>query len=287
MSLDRSNPHLEVVVQGLTFAESVRWYRGSLYFSDFYSHRVFRVGEGGSLETVCEVPGQPSGLGWLPDGRLLVVSMTDRRLLRLEADGSLALHADLSGVATFHCNDMVVDCTGRAYVGNFGYDLLGGAAPVTASMVRVDPDGAVCTVADGLKFPNGVVITPDQSELIVAESMARQLTSFVIGGDGSLSGRQVWAGLGRAIPDGICLDEEGCIWLADPPGSQAIRVRRGGEVVARIATDTPCISVGLGGPGRRRLYLACSPSLVEADAVRLRGGKILVTDAPAAGAGWP
>jgi sugar lactone lactonase YvrE len=182
---------------------------------------------------------------------------------------------------------MVVDAVGRAYVGNFGYDLLGGAPHVDATLARVETDGTACVAAKGLQFPNGAVITPDGRELIVAETMARRLTSYSIDEKGRLSNRQQWAGLGRATPDGICLDVEGCVWVADPRGSQAIRVRRGGEVIARLATDVPCVSVALGGPARGHLYVACNPTLSEKEAVRLHGAKILVAEAPASGGGWP
>ena len=166
-------------------------------------------------------PGQPSGLGWLPDGTLLVVSMTDRRVLRFEHD-RLVVHAELGDIATFHCNDMVVDADGRAYVGNFGFDLH--QAENTGDWSITAPGDAwrwsIATARSrrrptDLSFPNGTVITPDGATLIVAESMGRQLTAFDRAADGTLSNRRVWADLGDRLPDGICLDAEGAVWVAE------------------------------------------------------------------------
>ena len=166
----------EVLVEGLSFGEGPRWRNGRLYYSDFFRHVVEAVDLSGKVETVAEVPNQPSGLGWLPDGRLLVVSMLDRKLLRQETDGSLVEHADLSGIATWHCNDMVVDDSGRAYVGNFGYDMEDrNAERVAANLCKVEPDGSVSVAATGLKFPNGAVITPDQKSLIILQQLSLML----------------------------------------------------------------------------------------------------------------
>ena len=180
---------LDVLVDGLTFPEGPRWHGGRLWFSDFYSHRVLAADRTGRLETIVEVPQRPSGLGWTRDGKLLVVSMLDRRLLRLDG-GRLAVVADLSALATGPCNDMVVDGHGRAWVGNFGFDRHRGEAQRTTCIVRVDPDGKATKAADDLLFPNGTVITPDGKTLIVGETFAHRLTAFDVAADGTLSKRR-------------------------------------------------------------------------------------------------
>ena len=227
-----------VLMDGLRFPEGPRWHEDRFWFSDMHDGKVIAVSMHGVAETVVEVAGDPSGLGWLPDGRLLVVSMRDRRLLRLDADG-LAEVADLSSVATSHCNDMVVDAKGRAYVGNFGFDLHTGAKPAPANLVLVHPDGRLEIAAKDLRFPNGAVITPDGKTLIVGETFGRQLTAFDIAEDGTLSGRRVWASLPDGdVPDGICLDAEGAIWVASPIGKGGVlRVREGGEVTDRVEVE--------------------------------------------------
>jgi sugar lactone lactonase YvrE len=189
----------EILVAGLTFPEAPRWRDGKLWFSDFYSQRVLTVDLADRLETVVEIPQRPSGLGWRPDGTLLVVSMLDRRLLRVEG-GKTHVVADLSSLATGPCNDMVVDAAGRAYVGNFGFDRHRGEAERPTCLARVDLDGRVTRVAEDLHFPNGTVITPDGGTLIVAETLAHRLSAFDIGADGTLSNRRVHAALGDCFP---------------------------------------------------------------------------------------
>jgi sugar lactone lactonase YvrE len=239
---------------------------------------------------------RPSGLGWLPDGRLLVVSMTARSLLRLD-EGRFVVHADLSPLATFHCNDMVVASVGRAYVGNFGFDLdtaeiTGTLAEVLAdhhgaTLIRVDPDGSIQAAADGLMFPNGSVITPDGRTLIVAESFGRCLTAFDIADDGSLSNRRVWADLGKRTPDGICLDADGAIWVANPLTPECFRVVEGGEVTEVIETDNRCFACMLGGPDRRTLFMLTSQFSLAVEAAPRRSGNILIADVDSPGAGLP
>ena len=274
------------VCEGLAFAEAPRWHDGALWFSDFYTRRVQRLDPAsGEVCTVCELPGQPSGLGWLPDGRLLVVSMLDRRVLRLEHDGTLATHADLSRLASFHCNDMVVDAAGRAYVGNFGFDLLAKAPPAPAELVRVQPDGTASVAARGLMFPNGCVVSPDGRTLVVAETAAKRLTAFDIAADdGSLSDRRVWAGLGALRPDGICLDASGAIWCAALRARLCVRVREGGEVLARIETEDPCIACALGGDDGRTLFIVTGEVTGAEEALAMRRGRIHATrvEVPAA-----
>jgi sugar lactone lactonase YvrE len=249
-----TDPILKPFLGQLAFPESPRWHERALWFSDFYTHRVQRVDMTGHCETVVQVPGQPSGLGWLPDGRLLVVSMTDRRLLRLDGQ-TLTEVADLSSLAPFHCNDMVVDARGRAYIGNFGFDMYARKTPRPTGLILVQPDGQARVVAENLHFPNGAVITPDGRTLIIGESYASRLTAFDIADDGSLSGRRVWAVLDKATPDGICLDAEGAVWLASPISREVIRVRKGGEVTHRIATPGQAVACMLGGLDRRTLFV--------------------------------
>jgi sugar lactone lactonase YvrE len=243
-----------VVLDDLIFGEGPRWHGGRLWFSDFFAHVVRALGPDGRTERIVEVPAQPSGLGWLPDGRLLVVSMIDRKVLRLEPRG-LVVHADLSEVADFHANDMVVGPGGRAYVGNFGSDLGGGDPLVPARLALVHPDGRVETAAEDLVFPNGSVITPDGRTLIVAETLGQRLTAFTIGAGGALTERRTWADLAGHHPDGCCLDVEGGIWFADPPNYQCLRVDQTGAITDRVTTSRPCIACALGGSDRRTLYL--------------------------------
>ena len=274
------------VCAGLAFAEAPRWHGGALWFSDFYTRRVQRLDvASGGLRTVCEVPGQPSGLGWLPDGRLLVVSMLDRRVLRLEDDGSLATHADLSRLASCHCNDMLVDGAGRAYVGNFGYDLFAKAPPAPAELVLVQPDGTARVAARDLMFPNGCVVTPDGRTLVVAETAARRLTAFDIAAeDGSLSKRRVWAELGALRPDGICLDAAGAIWCAGLRANACVRVREGGELLARVATEDPCIACALGGDDGRTLFVVTGQVSGAEEALAARSACIWATRVEVPGA---
>jgi sugar lactone lactonase YvrE len=278
---------LATLLDGLTFPEGPRWRDGRLWFSDFYSRRVLAVDPGGRAETVVEVPQQPSGLGWTPAGHLLVVSMLDRRLLRVE-HGELRLHADLSAVATGPCNDMVVDGRGRAYVGNFGYDRHRGEPPRTACLARVDPDGRVSVAAEELFFPNGTVITPDGRTLIVAETQAHRLTAFDVAADGALARRRVWAQLDEAVfPDGTCLDAEGAIWVADARGPALLRVREGGRIERTIATGGRCaFACMLGGADRRTLFACTSTGSGPAMADK-RDGAIETVRVDVPGAGLP
>jgi sugar lactone lactonase YvrE len=248
--------------------------------------RVMTVDLAGRAETIVEVPNQPSGLGWLPDGTLLVVSMTDRKVLRLEGT-TLREHADLSDIATFHCNDMVVAAEGTAYVGNFGFDLFARATPVMAKLARVTPDGKAFVAAEEMSFPNGSVITPDGRTLIVGESGGARLTAFDIAADGTLSNRRVWADLSPHVPDGICLDSEGAIWSADPLNGVCIRVRDGGEVVQKIETGRGCFACMLGGPDRRTLFLLTADDSDPEKARAARSGRIETVRVDAPGAGLP
>jgi len=277
----------EIVLDGLCFPEGPRWHDGRLFFSDQHDHRVVAMQPDGQAETVVEVPQQPSGIGWLPDGRMLVVSMLDRRVLRLE-DGALVEHADLSAHAPAACNDMVVDTHGRAYVGHFGFDMYGGESPEDSSLLLVLPDGWVSVAAGGLQFPNGTVITPDGATLIVGESMNGRLTAFSISEDGSLGDRRTFAQLPGAVPDGICLDAEGAIWAACPFTGRCLRVAEGGELLDEVKTTyDSAFACMLGGADRRTLYICTAPGHIPDEARKARGGRIEVVDVDVPGAGLP
>ena len=276
-----------MLLGGLGFAEGPRWHDGRLWFSDMGAARVVAVELDGRAEVVLEVPTRPSGLGWLPDGRLLVVSMRDRRVLRLEPDGEVVVHADLADLASFDCNDMVVDGLGRAYVGNAGFDLSARPLEVRAAeVVLVTPDGEARVVDDEVVFPNGSVVTPDGSTLVVAETFGQCLTAFTIAEDGSLTDRRTFASLRGTSPDGICLDAEGAVWVADANGSACLRVREGGEVVDRVDTGRGCFACMLGGADRRTLFLMTAEGF-EGAAIRRRTAAIEVVEVEVPGAGYP
>lgn len=276
----------KVLLDGLMFTEGPRWHDGKLFFSDMHAHKVMSVDLEGKAQTIVEVPTWPSGLGWLPDGRMLIVSMTDRKLLRLDPDG-LKTHADLDTLASFYCNDMVVDGKGRAYVGNFGYDLLSGEPQKPAELILVNPDGSARVVADGFDFPNGTVISPDGKTLVVGESMSHRLTAFNIQNDGSLTNRRPFADLGEAVPDGIALDAEGAIWVASPMSKELLRVRDGGAVAERLTFDTMPIACALGGSDRRTLFMLTSDSINPDECRAKKASKIWIKEVAVAGAGWP
>lgn len=281
---------LTPVLDGLAFPEGPRWRDDRLWFSDMHSHRVMAFDPTtGASETIVEVPSRPSGLGWRPDGTLLVVSMTDRRLLAVDEAG-LREVADLSAVAPCDCNDMVVDAAGNAYVGNFGFDLHDPEADQrTTTLVLVSVDGEVRVAADDLFFPNGCVITPDGGTLIVGESFGACLTAFDVAVDGSLSGRREWARVRGAVPDGICLDADGTVWMASPISHQVLRVAEGGEVLAEIRTsdERQPFACMLGGADGRTLYV-CTAFESEPEECRRRlGGRIEAVDVDVPHAGLP
>jgi sugar lactone lactonase YvrE len=273
------------LTEGLQFPEGPRWHDGKLWFSDMNAGKVMTVDLSGHLNTIVHVPGSPSGLGWLPDDRLLVVSMTDRRLLRFEK-GGLIQAADLFDLATYHCNDMVVDSNGRAYIGNFGFDLGSFQEVVPAEIIMVRQDGDAAVVAGDLLFPNGMVITPDGKTLIVAETFGQRLTAFDILPDGMLGNRRVWAEMKGYYPDGICLDEEGGIWVASPENHAGVlRVLEGGSISHRVQVESNAYACMLGNHDRRTLFVltagAFTPRQPEA------GGRIETIEVEIPGAGLP
>jgi sugar lactone lactonase YvrE len=248
--------------------------------------QVMRMDATGRAEKIVEVSGSPSGLGWLPDDRLQVVSMIDRRLLRLEDDELVAV-ADLNQLASFHCNDMVMDQQGRAYIGNFGFDYAANAPVKPAEIVLVMPDGQARIVAENLLFPNGTVITPDGRTLIVAETFGNRLTAFDIESDGSLNNRRIWAKLEGIFPDGICLDAEGAIWVAAPHPGEVIRVFEGGNISDRVAVSTRPYACMLGGDDRCTLFVCTAGSAIPDEVRVMPGGKIETIEAEVPGAGLP
>lgn len=279
-----TNSGRRTLIDGLVFPEGPRWRGGKLWFSDMLAGRVMTVDLDGQLETIATATGWLSGLGWLPDGRLLVVSMLDRRLLRLEPEGLVEV-ADLKALTSYMTNDMVVDARGRAYIGEVGFDVHGGAPFKAAALVLVTPDGQARVVDPDLKCPNGAVITPDGRTLIVAESLADRLTAYTIAADGSLGERRVWAAVEGLGPDGICLDAEHCIWVASPMQGLVQRVREGGTVLERFATDIMPLAPMLGGPDRRTLFICEAPRPEEA--VKSPRGRIEVMTVDTPGVGLP
>ena len=290
--------NVDVVSDGWSYLECPRWHEGRLWVSDFYTEKVVAIDDAGHHEVMAEVPAQPSGLGFLPDGRALIVSMRDHRILRRENDGSLVEHADLSGLVADHLNDMVVDDRGGAYVGNFGFDLMGGAPISSTTLTYVDPDGAASTVADDLLFPNGMVLR--DGVLVVAETFGARLTAFDVADDGGLARRRSWArfaeppattDVGEAVgalpvaPDGICADADGAIWVADALHGRLLRVAEGGEVLEELPTGTGVYACMLGGEDGRTLYACAAPSFAEHERRPVREAQLLAVrvDVPHAG----
>jgi sugar lactone lactonase YvrE len=292
---------LEVLLGAGGFFEGPRWHQGRWWVSDFQRSSLLTVSEDGREELVAHIPGQSSGLGWLPDGSLLIVSMKDHLLLRRTQDGHIERYADLSAFGEGHLNDMVVSASGHAYVGQFGFDIDAGAAPKKTTLIRVAPDRSVSIAADQLFFPNGTVITPDGATLIVGEALGGCYTAFDIGADGSLSGRRVWAELGpmpvlgefgatmaqlKATPDGCCLDAEGAIWVADPINRRVARVLEGGRITDQIAAPEGLFfwACMLGGADGKTLLLSCAPGFLDHG---VGEGKLYTTRVAVARAGLP
>ena len=282
----------EVLIEGLTFTEGPRWRDGRLYFSDFFTHRVLAVDTKGNMETIVETPQQPSGLGWSPDGSMLIVSMNDQKLLSF-SNGELSEVADLSQLATHFCNDMVVDKKGNAYVGNFGFDLHAGEPIKPTNLILVRPGEEPCEVAENVFFPNGTVITPDDKTLIVGETFASCLTAFDINEDGTLANRRVWADLRSIeegytpVPDGICLDAEGAIWVASPSTNDVIRVQEGGALLDKVEVDRGAFACMLGGENGNTLFISTANDSTEETCLKERSARIEVIDVDVPRAGLP
>ena len=278
---------MDELLGGLGFAEGPRWHDDRLFFSDMGTKQVLAVGLDGVAEEICVVDKRPSGIGWLPDGSMIVVSQNDRSILRL-VDGELTVHADISALASGACNDMVVDGRGNAYVGNPGYDMRNPPSPLPpAEVVLVRADGSAQVVDREVMFPNGSVVTADNRTLIVGETMGQRLTAFDIAEDGTLSNRRTYADMKGRAPDGIALDAEGGVWVADANNRACVRVVEGGEETDVIDVGPAhCFACALGGPDRRTLFLLTGAGF-SGDAIRSRTGAILTTEVRIPGAGWP
>jgi sugar lactone lactonase YvrE len=284
---------METLLEGGSFFEGPRWHDGRWWVSDFFRHRVITVDPSGREEHVLTVEGRPSGLGWMPDGSLLAVSMTDQRVLRRSANGEVTVHAEVGDLCAGYLNDIVVDAHGRAYAGEFGFDLAGHADPKPANLLRIDPDGTASIAAEDMLFPNGSVITPDGRTLIVGETAGARYTVFEIEADGSLSGRRIWAQVAPAPefttfqetlgnlrfgPDGCALDAEGHIWSADEVGARCVRLAPGVEIVDEIAAPDgqDVFACMLGGEDGRTLLMCCAPDFDE-DSRQAAHEAVLVT----------
>ncbi|MGD0913974.1 MAG: SMP-30/gluconolactonase/LRE family protein [Terracidiphilus sp.] len=295
-------PMFTALIDGLSFTECSRWRDGRLYFADRYTRRILAVSIDGSVETYARTDGLPAGIGFLPDGRLLITSMRDRKVLRRERDGSIVEHADLSALAAGHLNDMLVDNRGRAYVGNFGFDLFGGEPARSTDLICVTPVGTPSIAARDLAFPNGAVLTQDGRTLIIAETLANRLSAFTVS-DGALSERRTWAAFGdppattdvgeilrevAVAPDGICLDADGYVWGADVLNRRVIRVKEGGAIVQELMTNDLCaFACMLGGDDGQTLFVCAAPTFDETEAARNHRSSILMTRVEVPHAGLP
>lgn len=288
-----------VLAEGRYFCEAPRWRDDRFWFSDFYAREVCSIGLDGDVRVELTIDDQPSGLGWLPDGRLLVVAMIARQVLRREHDGSVVTHADLNEVATFLANDMIVDDTGQAYVGNFGFDLhaylnehgiealfgelFTDPSPFMASLGFVTPNGEVTVAADSLLFPNGMVLRDGGNTLVIAQTLGMELTAFDRAADGTLSNRRPWASLVAAdgsmvVPDGIADDGQGGIWVANALAPEVVRVEPGGEITHRITTSQTAFACAIGGPEGRHVLACTAPTSDDTLAGATRNGRLEIVD---------
>lgn len=278
---------VQILLTGLGFGESPRWHEGRLWFSNWGKQEIVAVALDGKSTVITRVPTSlPFCIDWLPDGRLLVVSGPERLLLQRETDGSLVTYADLRPLAKQICNEIVVDGRGNVYVNGGGFD--GPGQRASGIIALVTPDGSVRQVADGLAFPNGMAVTPDNSTLIIAESFAKKLTAFAIAADGSLSNRRVWASLGDGVPDGICIDADYAVWYADTPNQRCVRVREGGEVLQTVNLDRGGFACTLGGPDKKTLFMMAAQWFgFEKMMDGLGTGQVLTIKVNSPGVGWP
>lgn len=284
----KQSPKHRVLMTNLGIGESPRWHDGRLWFSNWGKQEIVAVDLDGNSNVIVRLPfaGFPFSIDWLPDGRLLIVSASDQPLLRQESDGSLVPHADLSQLKIKVWNELVVDGRGNAYINGGNSNPMAGEAYTPGLIALVTPDGQTRHVADNIAFPNGMVVTPDNSTLIVAESYAKQLTAFDIAADGSLSNRRVWASLGDDNPDGICIDSEGAVWYATVPGRRCVRLREGGEALATVDVDLGCFACALGDADHQVLFvMAAEWGGMQNAATTLPVGQALAVPAPAPGAG--
>ena len=275
---------LHTLMTGIGLGESPRWHDGRLWFCDWGAQEVIALDLEGKSEVIVRMPSMPFCIDWLLDGRMLIVSARDGLLLRREHNGSLTTHADLTGVSRHPWNDIVVDARGNTYIGNIGFDFPGGEfAP--GIIANVTPDGSARPVADGIAFPNGMVVTPDNKTLIVAESYGARLTAFDIADDGGLSNRRVWAALDGAAPDGICLDAENAVWYADVPNKRCVRVGEGGDVLQMIGLDRGCFACTLGGADGKTLFMVVAEWPPSSTGDQARTSRVLCVEVPVPGVG--
>lgn len=278
----------QTVLEGLAFPEGARWHAGALYFSDMHDGIVWRLAPDGQATKILELRTLPSGLGWSTDGSLWVVSMEDRRLLRVTPEAGTSVVADLSVISPYVINDMVIDQAGRAYIGTFGCDFNNGDPPRPTQVFRVDPDGHISVAADGIMFPNGAAITPDGRTFIVAETFGECLSAYDIDAEGGLLNRRRFGGFPGFLPDGLCLDAEGGVWVACLAANRIIRMIEGGTITDTIALPgRDSYACALGGAERRDLYICTARSYVPSETRRLRSGKIEVVRVAIPGAGLP
>ena len=275
---------VRVLLAGRGLVESPRWHGDRLYFSDWSAGEVLAVDLAGRSEVIARVKSLPLCTAWLPDGRLVIVSSQAGKLLRLEPDGSVVTHANLGETGW---NDIVADGRGNAYVNRVGFDMMAGAPFRPGFVALVTADGAVRDVADDIALPNGMAVTPDNSTLIVADSHRHHLVAFDIGADGGLFGRRIWADLGDAAPDGICVDAEGAAWYADVPNKRCVRVAEGGAVLATVTLDRGGFACALGGPAGTTLFIVAAQWRGMAELVAPGSGQVLATEVEVPGAGWP
>lgn len=279
-------PEPHILMTGIALGESPRWHDGRLWFSDWGAQEVIAIDPAGKSEVVARVPTFPFCIDFLPNGQMLVVSGREGLLLRREPDDSLVTHADLTNLAEPPWNDIVVDGRGNIFVNNLGFAFGTGAAFAPGTIIVVTPDGTTRQVADGLAFPNGMAVTPDNTTLIVAESYGERLTAFDTAADGSLSNQRTWAETPGDHPDGICLDMEGAVWYADVGSSRCVRVREGGEVLQTVNLDRGCFACMLGGADRKTLYMVAA-KWPDAMSGGERTGQALALEVETPGAGWP
>jgi len=279
--MKNNTPEIRTLMTNLGFGESPRWHNGRFWFANWVANELIALDLNGNSKVILRMPSFPFSIDWLPDGSLLVVSGRERQLLRMEPDGSLVKNANLSDLPDVGFNEIVVDGRGNVYVN-------GGSFNGPGIIALVAPDGSVRQVADGIAFPNGMAITPDNTTLIIAESYGKKLTAFDIAHDGSLSNRRVWADLGDGVPDGICMDAEGAVWYADVPNKRCVRVREGGEVLQTINVDRGCFACMLGGPERKTLFVVAAEwHGFEKMTDGSRTGQVLSIEVPVKGVGWP
>jgi sugar lactone lactonase YvrE len=273
--------------QGLKFTESPRWHDGKLWFLDIHGKAIKTVELDGTLATVLDLPFLPNGFGIAADGTLIFGDALTRKIYRWDGK-TLQVTADLTQLTVFCLSDGILDAKGRLYIGDIGYNFFDPAnQPVnTCVLVRVDPGGSASVVADGLSFPNGMVFYPDGKTLVVAECMAHRLTAFDVDDSGALHNRRVWAELPEGThPDGICMDAEGAIWVANPEGEdKVLRVLEGGQITHRIQVATDAFAVALGGTDGRQLFVCTAASHNPAEIARNPTARIEVLDVGVAAA---